>query len=296
VADTFERDAEPAADLEAMIGALRTVTEPAPHQVDGTRRRVLASFEHRATGRRRRVAVIVTALTLGTGTLSWAATTGRLAPVLARLGWQPAGPAAIEPEHGPRLARPHAARVASTSVATAPTVEAGPNPSPSPSPTPNPIPNPSPTLIPSPSPTLIPSPSPSPTPTPTLLPTPTPTLTARVAAAPRRPHARSLPAVVDDDRADFRRADQLQVRGDDATATLAAWDAYLAAHPTGTLAVEARYNRALTLVRLRRWADARAALAPFVDATVAPRGYRQAEASALADAIARRDLAAGGTP
>ena len=45
MADTFERDAEPAADLEAMIGALRTVTEPAPHQVDGTRRRVLASFE-----------------------------------------------------------------------------------------------------------------------------------------------------------------------------------------------------------------------------------------------------------
>lgn len=64
---------------------------------------------------------------------------------------------------------------------------------------------------------------------------------------------------------------------------LAAWDAYLAKHPNGKLAPEARYNRAIALVRLGRVAEARAALTPFAEGRFG--GYRQDEARALLDSF-----------
>ncbi len=82
----------------------------------------------------------------------------------------------------------------------------------------------------------------------------------------------------------FQRAHRLQPRG--TAETLAAWDAYLAAYPRGRYAPEARYNRALTLIRLGRLAEARRALEPFANA---PEGaYRRGEARALLDALERR--------
>lgn len=64
---------------------------------------------------------------------------------------------------------------------------------------------------------------------------------------------------------------------------LVAWDAYLADHPHGRFAVEARYNRALALLRLGRRADAREALTPFADG--AHGEYRRRDASDLIQAI-----------
>jgi hypothetical protein len=49
------------------------------------------------------------------------------------------------------------------------------------------------------------------------------------------------------------------------------------------LAIEERYNRALSLVRLGRVVDARTALLPFADGSNS--GYRQHEARALLDAL-----------
>jgi hypothetical protein len=86
----------------------------------------------------------------------------------------------------------------------------------------------------------------------------------------------------------YREAHELHFHGNDPAAALAAWDRYLAAEPTGRFAVEARYNRALCLVRLGRLDDARTALQPFADGNVEPAGYRQSEAQALVDRIARR--------
>jgi hypothetical protein len=68
-------------------------------------------------------------------------------------------------------------------------------------------------------------------------------------------------------------------------AALAAWDLYLADFPAGSFATDARFNRALCLVRLGRRAEARAALTPFASAP--PGSYRQAEASALLQGLAR---------
>jgi hypothetical protein len=69
----------------------------------------------------------------------------------------------------------------------------------------------------------------------------------------------------------------------DPSAALEAWDAYLAAFPQGQFSLEARYNRALSLVRLGRMIDARTALAPFADGRFG--GYRQREARELMGAI-----------
>ncbi|HUJ61802.1 MAG TPA: tetratricopeptide repeat protein [Kofleriaceae bacterium] len=102
----------------------------------------------------------------------------------------------------------------------------------------------------------------------------------RVAIAPAPPPATFEPL--------YRKAHELYFHGDDYPAALAAWDAYLAAEPTGPFAIEARYNRALCLVRLGRLAEARDALAPFARGAVDPAGYRQAEARALVERIAAR--------
>jgi hypothetical protein len=66
---------------------------------------------------------------------------------------------------------------------------------------------------------------------------------------------------------------------------LRAWDDFLAYAPNDPLAPEARYNRALTLVRLDRRAEARLALEPFAQGAFGP--YRVREAQALLDALSR---------
>ncbi len=65
---------------------------------------------------------------------------------------------------------------------------------------------------------------------------------------------------------------------------LAAWDTYLAAYPAGRLAPEARYNRALCLVRLGRRSEAQIALEGFARGDYGT--YRRAESSRLLDALA----------
>jgi len=78
----------------------------------------------------------------------------------------------------------------------------------------------------------------------------------------------------------YRRAHELHFHGDDRAAALAAWDAYLAAESTGRFAVEARFNRAIVLVRLARYAEAAVELEPFARGEVAD-GYRRDEAAQL---------------
>jgi hypothetical protein len=81
----------------------------------------------------------------------------------------------------------------------------------------------------------------------------------------------------------FRAAQRLQQRDRQWAAALTAWDAYLQQAPHGALAPEARWNRALCLVRLDRRAEARLALQPF--ASGAEGGYRQAQAMELLAAL-----------
>jgi hypothetical protein len=93
----------------------------------------------------------------------------------------------------------------------------------------------------------------------------------------------------------YDKAHDLHFHGTDFAAALVAWDAYLAAMPAGRFAIEARYNRALCLVRLGRLPQARDALLPFARGEIEPAGYRRVEAAALVDRIARR-IGVSGSP
>jgi len=84
-----------------------------------------------------------------------------------------------------------------------------------------------------------------------------------------------------EERLAFERADSLHTARD--AAAIGAWDAYLARYPDGRFAIEARYARALCLVRLGRTDDARDALAPFAAGRYGR--YREREASALIEAL-----------
>ena len=81
----------------------------------------------------------------------------------------------------------------------------------------------------------------------------------------------------------YRAAHQAHFVDRDPERALRAWDAYLRAAPNASLSLEARYNRALCLVRLHRSSEARAALRPFAEGRHG--GYRQAEARELIDAL-----------
>jgi hypothetical protein len=125
--------------------------------------------------------------------------------------------------------------------------------------------------------------------------------TADVAAAPEaprvvdpphaEPRATAFHEVPDTSAAEaealYRAAHELHFHGSDVAAALAAWDAYLAASPHGAFALEARYNRALCLVKLGRLDEARTALAPFAAGDVAPANYRRDEAARLIERIDR---------
>jgi hypothetical protein len=96
-----------------------------------------------------------------------------------------------------------------------------------------------------------------------------------------------------DDAALYREAHALHFVAHDPARALVAWDRYLSAASASSqtgLVLEARYNRAICLVRLGRREEAREALAPF--AAGAYGAYRREEARALLDAPLLREGAA----
>jgi hypothetical protein len=94
-------------------------------------------------------------------------------------------------------------------------------------------------------------------------------------AAPPLESAKGFDAQVES----YRRAHRLHFGGARPAEALAAWDQHLDAYPAGSFGPDARFNRALCLLRLGRRDDARAALRPFAEAGVG--SYRQQEAASL---------------
>lgn len=77
----------------------------------------------------------------------------------------------------------------------------------------------------------------------------------------------------------YRSAHDAHFRGGSPSAAIEAWDRYLAAAPRGRFAVEARYNRALALLKAGRRAEGLAALEPFASGAFG--NYRRDEAQRL---------------
>lgn len=118
-----------------------------------------------------------------------------------------------------------------------------------------------------------------------------PGASARHAPAPattQAPSPESAVAPVEaapDPDALYRAAHRAHFVDRDPAAALVAWDRYLAAAPHGALAPEARYDRAIALIRLGRRDEAADALRPFANGEYGP--YRQAEARALLEDLTR---------
>ena len=88
----------------------------------------------------------------------------------------------------------------------------------------------------------------------------------------------------------YRVAHRRHFQDRDPERALAAWDTYLVAFPKGRLAVEARFNRALCLIKVGRIAQAEASLQEIASGIFGT--YRSARAAELLDAIQRRRASA----
>jgi hypothetical protein len=85
------------------------------------------------------------------------------------------------------------------------------------------------------------------------------------------------------DLAAYERAHRLHFHGGESSAALVAWDAYLASHGAGTFVPEARFNRAVCLLRLGRRAEAKQVLVAIAESGTAVHGRERARA--LLDAM-----------
>lgn len=237
--------------LEAATRALREETDEV---VDGrhTRARVMASLHQSKVKRRTRLAFVLPLAACFAAGTAWGAATGRLPAVFHAIGrmvsytHQPAAPAQPVTRPAPAPAR----------------LEPAPSAQPH-----QPAP-------------LVEPPAPAP-----------PTVSAAPAtrsSAPALPVASAKPssraAFSDQDGDWYRLAHEAHFGSHDYARALLGWDAYLRAAPKGRLATEARYNRALCLLRLGRDEEAKRALQPFALGTF---GYRQSEARQLLDELSR---------
>lgn len=225
--------------LKSATRALRD--EAADSDADGrfTRARVMASLHQGTVKRRTRLAFILPLVACLAAGTAWGAATGRLPAMLRAVGQ-------LVSYNPPPSAQPQgdAARPAPATPAPAP---APPEPA-----------------APVAAPQVVAEPAKV-----------APTISA--AAAPVAT-ASSSAAFQDTDGDLYRLAHEAHFTSHDYARALAGWDAYLRAAPGGRLATEARYNRAICLLRLGRDAEARRALEPFASGFM---GYRQNEARQL---------------
>jgi hypothetical protein len=117
-----------------------------------------------------------------------------------------------------------------------------------------------------------------------VVPEPVPEETAK--PAPERiavPASAAPDAGLDAELELYRTAHRAHFTERDSAAALVAWDAYLSKAPKGRFVLEARYNRALCLVRLDRKTEARKALEPFARGAFGD--YRKREATELLEVL-----------
>jgi len=227
-----------------------------------TRLRVRRSLEASHRGSRQLVGFLTGTGILLAGTMSWAFATGRAEAVWRAI----VAPAPVQVERAepePPALRPAPARApgrsaerAAQEVPAAPVAEA-----------------------------------PAPAPEPAVVEAPAPVAPVEPAPAPVAPRAAPAPRI----EALYRRAHELHFHGTDHAAAIAAWEAYLAAEPMGRFVAEARYNRALLLIRVGRYVEARAALAPYARGEIAG-GYRRGEATQLLERLPASDRSAAPSP
>jgi TolA-binding protein len=236
--------------LSEATRALRDSEQASEFEARATRTRVLSGLHQTRVRRRTRLAFLLPIAASFVAVSAWGAASGQARIVLER----------IERFVGVTAKSPSGARVPAPRRLTAPAILSGSSPEPA-----------------EPPPRREAEPLPPP---PKALPVASSTrATSSASASPERAE-RADPTL-----ALYRVAHAAHFVDHDPARALAAWDAYLGAAPNGAFAPEARYNRALSLVRLGRSQEARRALEPFANGAYG--GYRKAEASALLERIER---------
>jgi hypothetical protein len=242
--------------LDDAVRALRETTadEEAGHRF--TRARVMASLHQGTVRRRTRFAFVLPLAASFVAASAWGVSSGKAQSFLREVGETvgilpaspPVGVPASKPRKGPRDAAP-ARPVEQKPAEVAPEeklVEVVPV-------------EPAPTVVPEKAPARAPS-------------------SGTASAAP----AASAP---DPELELYRAAHRAHFQEQDTLRALGGWNRYLEQNPSGRFALEARYNRAICLVRLGRKDEARAALSPFANGSFG--GYREREAKELIDALSR---------
>lgn len=237
--------------------AIKALSESGHEQQGGkyTRERLMASLHERRRRSNTRFAVLLPMAAIFVGSTAFAAVTGRLETLVVSAldvvglvpntaPWSAQAPASPRPALG-APARP----------AAAPPVAVPPQPSAEPVPVPE----------------VVPSAE-----------TPVEAPAASDGRGAHR-HTNSANALENDAHEVYRRAHAAHFKSHDLSEALRGYEAYLAQQPSGRFAVDARYNRALCLVRLGRQAEAQPELERFARGSYG--GYRQVDAQRLLAAL-----------
>jgi len=264
--------------LSRATRALREESEEGDAGVRFTRARVMAGLQQTAARRRLRLAFALPLAACFAAATAFGTMKGRTTElwheVTQALGLVQADKAPAPTKSGKRLAKPVEVTPPAPPVEPAP-----PAPEVAP-PEPTPAPSAAETQTPAAPPASVRAPREA---VPRVTAEPTkPTASAQSEPAPLPAPA---PEATDPAHELYRVAHQSHFVDHDFASALRAWDAYLAAAPSGRFAPEARYNRALCLVRLGRKDDAERALRPFADGAYG--AYRRDEAKALIEALQR---------
>lgn len=247
---------------DPLFEATRALREQGDMPSDGsrfTRARVLASVRQRQRARLRRSLFAIPLAALAMGSVAMAATGGYLPSPVQKWVEQITGFTPRPPQKPKsKVVRAPAAEDTPVVAPLAP-AEAAPEPDASSSP-------------------LALGPEPS---------EPTASVSAQPAASNEKQRTGESP-ITEAEFQRYRLAHEAHFVKKDPAAALSAWNDYLAHAPSGHLAVEARYNQALCLLKLGRTQEARRALAPFVAGAYG--AYRRQEAQTL---IATLDADAG---
>ncbi|HET7540657.1 MAG TPA: hypothetical protein VFK05_12320 [Polyangiaceae bacterium] len=228
--------------LSEATRALRETAPVSEFEARATRARVMTGLHQTRVRRRTRLAFLLPIAASFVAVSAWGAASGRARVVLAEVQrWVGVTNSAPSSAKSPR-------RIAAAPTAAAPRTEP---------------------VLTAPEPQVEPVPPP-----PSVASATTPLRAAASASASASRAERDDPAL-----ALYRAAHAVHFVDRDPARALSAWDAYLRAAPHGEFAPEARYNRALSLVRLGRNQEARSALEPFAQGAYG--AYRQSEASAL---------------
>lgn len=249
-------------DLKSAFKAVKDTYDGESPQADATLERAL--FKTRKDSKRRfvRWTLIPIAAALVVST-AWASATGHLPRAIDE---------ALHPTHAPPVATPSVVALAAPPPAQP--VEEAPPPSVStqaPQAAAAPPPPPS---------------SPTPAPTSAQLPVqPSVVVSAPPPAVPVAVIPAPQPSAADPNAPLFAEAHRLHFTEHDPAKAIPAWDRYLQAAPNGRFVPEAKYNRALAMIRVGRRAEAITELTAFAQGKYG--NYRKQEAEALLEALAK---------